>query len=781
LRIGNYVAQYHHLKYKPWRDERTGTNLGKLMGTHVYDKLVARASDRQLPLLEAKKEVLWVVLASLARGGAERIVLDWLTSAVAQEYEVRLAVQTNLPDEWPVPENIPVLRRKGDMDTFMQQVAVSAKTESGRICVHLVRDQYLEVLWNHGLAVIPTVHNAKAGWRNDPTLWSRRNVPFAIAVSEKIGEELKANGCEVPVVVIRHRPNVSHVVLSDRRRFAIRLRYHIEPDELFIGMIGSFKSQKNYERAMAVLAKLKTVRKAKLFIAGGYTGDKGKQVMLDLCKQGARLKLTGSVFLPGFVDVEAVMSAFDVVLNTSDFEGYSIATQEALFSGLPVIASNVGGQSEIDHPALTLVEADDIDGYVQALKSCPVRTKLSAPESEPLFSTSRLWTLAAVTPIAAASTGKVLFLTANLNAGGAQRSLVNLTTALVGRLDFEVAVTGISTNPFFGDMLEEAGVKAFRPCVSRNVLDIAEALLTYVSSNPVRTLVFWNMDPKLKLLLTKFLPHHRIIDVSPGHYAFLEMDEIAQFQKELAFTGKQCYEALEALVLKFTSTDVPPEVKDKLKFIPNGVPEALEMPASDARKLVVQGRIAESKQLDVILAAMPLVREHVTCELHIYGQAEERAVEVLDALLAQAEPMKGFVFFHGANPDLVRSLGQFDGAVVLGMHQGCPNAVLEALAAGVPVVANDSGGTRELVIDGQTGVLLPEEVTAESLASAVVTLLRLDRAELKRCALMHAKQFSMDTMCKRYLNLFEEKINDYQSAAEVLVEEQDFQADAVPQ
>jgi glycosyltransferase involved in cell wall biosynthesis len=58
----------------------------------------------------------------------------------------------------------------------------------------------------------------------------------------------------------------------------------------------------------------------------------------------------------------------------------------------------------------------------------------------------------------------------------------------------------------------------------------------------------------------------------------------------------------------------------------------------------------------------------------------------------------------------------FTAALVLGEHQGCPNAVLEALAAGVPVVANDSGGTHELVMDGRTGVLLsacdPTEIAA---------------------------------------------------------------------
>jgi glycosyltransferase involved in cell wall biosynthesis len=57
--------------------------------------------------------------------------------------------------------------------------------------------------------------------------------------------------------------------------------------------------------------------------------------------------------------------------------------------------------------------------------------------------------------------------------------------------------------------------------------------------------------------------------------------------------------------------------------------------------------------------------------------------------------------------------------VVLGTHQGCPNAVLEAMAAAVPVIANDSGGTRELVANGTTGWLLPEEATCEAIASAM--------------------------------------------------------------
>ena len=78
----------------------------------------------------------------------------------------------------------------------------------------------------------------------------------------------------------------SRIVFSDEQRKVVRERYRVGPDELFIGMIGSLKEQKNYKRALAVLAELKHIRKAKLLIAGGYPGEKGKQLVLELCKEG---------------------------------------------------------------------------------------------------------------------------------------------------------------------------------------------------------------------------------------------------------------------------------------------------------------------------------------------------------------------------------------------------------------------------------------------------------------------------------------------------------------
>jgi glycosyltransferase involved in cell wall biosynthesis len=65
------------------------------------------------------------------------------------------------------------------------------------------------------------------------------------------------------------------------------------------------------------------------------------------------------------------------------------------------------------------------------------------------------------------------------------------------------------------------------------------------------------------------------------------------------------------------------------------------------------------------------------------------------------------VHLLGDRSDVSRLTSSFDLMVLASLHEGLPNAVMEAMAAGVPVVATDAGGTKELIIDGETGYLVP--------------------------------------------------------------------------
>jgi glycosyltransferase involved in cell wall biosynthesis len=99
------------------------------------------------------------------------------------------------------------------------------------------------------------------------------------------------------------------------------------------------------------------------------------------------------------------------------------------------------------------------------------------------------------------------------------------------------------------------------------------------------------------------------------------------------------------------------------------------------------------------------------------GPEESRLRALADALGVSPR-----VHFLGEQPDVAPYLAQMDLYVQASMAEGMPNSVLEAMAAGLPVVATAVGGTPELVLDGQTGLLVaPGDPSA--LADALLALL----------------------------------------------------------
>jgi len=100
----------------------------------------------------------------------------------------------------------------------------------------------------------------------------------------------------------------------------------------------------------------------------------------------------------------------------------------------------------------------------------------------------------------------------------------------------------------------------------------------------------------------------------------------------------------------------------------------------------------------------------------------------------------------------------FDIAVLASLHEGLPNAVMEAMAAGAPVVATAVGGTTELIIDGATGFLVPP-ADADAMAQRILDALRNPEwsaqmaAQGRRRAL---SQFGMRRMVESVERLYDE-------------------------
>ncbi|MDD2921565.1 MAG: glycosyltransferase family 4 protein [Anaerolineales bacterium] len=90
----------------------------------------------------------------------------------------------------------------------------------------------------------------------------------------------------------------------------------------------------------------------------------------------------------------------------------------------------------------------------------------------------------------------------------------------------------------------------------------------------------------------------------------------------------------------------------------------------------------------------------------------------------------------------------------------CPHATLEAMAAGLPVVAVDASGTRDILKNGQQGYLV--ENNAEALAAGIKKLLSNPERMQKfaDAALKKAQSFNIELLTKKLLTVYEQAIRD---------------------
>lgn len=142
--------------------------------------------------------------------------------------------------------------------------------------------------------------------------------------------------------------------------------------------------------------------------------------------------------------------------------------------------------------------------------------------------------------------------------------------------------------------------------------------------------------------------------------------------------------------------------------------EAAAEGPSEAGDLLFVGRLRIRKGVEVLLEALALRahRGRSVPRLRIVGDGEHRrALEEHAARLEAGDLPAGRVLFLGRRSpgEVRRLLGRATALVVPSTYEGMPLVVLEAMEAGVPVVASAVSGIPEVVVDGETGWLVPPE------------------------------------------------------------------------
>jgi len=164
------------------------------------------------------------------------------------------------------------------------------------------------------------------------------------------------------------------------------------------------------------------------------------------------------------------------------------------------------------------------------------------------------------------------------------------------------------------------------------------------------------------------------------------------------------------------------------------------------------GRLTFEKRVDLFLeAARRVISRIPECRFLVVG-----AGDLLEPMKRLATEMGLEVSFTGERHDMDRVLSALDLLALSSDFEGLPNVVMEAMAAGRPVVATDLGGCRELIVDGVTGLLVPVGDPG-ALAERMIQVLSLpDRGRSLGAAGSEriGSEFSIAAMVERFEALF---------------------------
>ncbi len=165
------------------------------------------------------------------------------------------------------------------------------------------------------------------------------------------------------------------------------------------------------------------------------------------------------------------------------------------------------------------------------------------------------------------------------------------------------------------------------------------------------------------------------------------------------------------------------------------------------------GRLVDIKGHDVLIEAFSMIKSSSPVKLLIVGDGPRR--QSIENLIAKKK-MSADIKVLGLREDVPELLNLSDCFVLSSHSEGLSCSIIEAMAAGLPVVATDVGGNRELVRDGRSGYLIPPNdpmAFAEKLRLLIEDKAR--RKQFGHISLEIAQEkYSIDTMVTRYVEIY---------------------------
>lgn len=371
---------------------------------------------------------------------------------------------------------------------------------------------------------------------------------------------------------------------------------------------------------------------------------------------------------------------------------------------------------------------------------------------------------------------RVGYVSTSLDIGGAERQMVALAERLP-KERFEIEFVLFTHKGPLADAAEAAGVRAhvvgwarrksrlhwlhwpwdlvkLAWCLRRGRYSIVDARLFHAYG-----------------LSALVMPAARFPVLISGRRALTEINPSGPIERILDALARRRSDALVAVAEAVRDDVARNEHIDpaRIRVIRNGVLIPPPMPPAERTAIragwgfgpvdLVVGAVANLKRgkgLEHLLRVVAKLRSEVpSMRLVIVGEGPLRPV--LEALVTELV-LGDVVRLHGLDPDARRLYGAFDIFAHASESEGSSNAVLEAAAAALPIVATRAGGTGEAIVDGESGLLVPVNDNV-ALSAALLRVAqdpdlgaRLGAAARKRVATV----FGMERMVAEFAALYEE-------------------------
>jgi len=192
-----------------------------------------------------------------------------------------------------------------------------------------------------------------------------------------------------------------------------------------------------------------------------------------------------------------------------------------------------------------------------------------------------------------------------------------------------------------------------------------------------------------------------------------------------------------------------------IEYIPNGIPEeffTIRSRAGEEKKILFLGRVARIKNLETAIKALFFL-EDKSIKLEIAGPGEEDYFGELKDLVWELK-LHNRIIFSPAIFDIKEKIKKIDSAgifILPSKSEGMPQALVEAMARGKIVLASDNLGDRDIITDGENGLLfrVGDEAECSRKLGQIARMSALEKRKMSWNARKSVEEFSWKSLIKK--------------------------------